>query len=127
MIRPATMLRALIGIHVLWTFLLTPLALEPRPFSSITVIGYLSLALIFTVVALDLVAFAVVGRNPRLARRLAVLGPFLLVGPVIGDQLGFFATIAPPFQITLLEIAALATQIAILYVAVRLPLEPEPA
>jgi hypothetical protein len=124
MIRSAATLRILIAIHVLWTFLLTPAALEPRPFSSITVIGWVSLALIFTVVALDIAAFAVAARNPRLAMRVAVPGPFLLVGPVIGDQLGYFATIAAPFQITILEIAALATQVAILFVAVGLRAEP---
>jgi hypothetical protein len=124
MIRFATTLRILIAIHVLWTFLLTPAALEPRPFSSITVIGWVSLALIFTVVAFDIASFAIVGRNPRVARLLAVPGPFLLVGPVIGDQLGYFATIAAPFQITLLEIAALVTQAAILFVVVRLRPEP---
>lgn len=125
--RPATILRILIAIHVLWTFLLTPAALEPRPFESITVVGWISLILIFTVVALDIAAFALVGRNPRLAAGLAGVGPFLLVGPVIGDQLGYFATIAAPLQITLLELAALATQVAILFVALRLRADTVPA
>src|SRR5215207_9576799 len=117
--RSASTLRILVAIHVLWTLLLTPAALEPRPFESITVIGWISLALIFTVVALDILAFAVVGRDPRLAGHLASVGPFLLVGPVIGDQLGYFATIPAPLPITALELAALVPQVAILYVAVR--------
>jgi hypothetical protein len=125
MSRPATLLRALVAVHLLWTFLLTPVALEPRPFSAITAIGYLSLVLIFTVVALDIAAFIFVGRNPRRASSLAAAGPFLFVGPFIGDQLGLFATTRPPTQITVLEIAAFATQLALLYTAVRLRLASE--
>ena len=120
MFRPASVLRGLVGIHLLWTFLLTPVALEPRPFSAITAIGYLSLVLIFTVVALDIAAFMFVGRNPRRASSLGAAGPFLFVGPFIGDQLGLFATTRPPTQITALEIAAFTTQLALLYTAVRL-------
>ena len=117
MTRPATLLRGLIAVHLVWTFLLTPAALEPRPFSSITVVGWVSLALIFTTVGLDIAAFAIVGRNPRTAALLASIGPFLFVGPFIGDQLGFFATLPAPTQVTALEVAALATQLAILFIA----------
>lgn len=91
MTRLATMLRVLIGVRLVWTFLLTPLALEPRPFSVINPIGYLSLALIFTTVALDIAAFVLVGRNPRTAATLAAIGPFLFVGPFLGDLAGLFA------------------------------------
>jgi hypothetical protein len=113
-------LRGLIVIHLVWTFLLTPLALEPRPFSVITAIGYASLVLIFTVVALDIVVLVIAGRSPRLAGLIAAIGPFLLVGPVIGDQVGLFATVPPPAVITALELLALATQVAIFFVALRL-------
>ena len=118
--RPATPFRVLIAIHVVWTFLLTPAALEPRPFSSISPIGWLSLVLIFTTVGLDIAAFAIVGRNPARAGLLAAIGPFLFVGPFIGDQIGLFASLRPPTQVTLLEVAAFATQLAILAVALRL-------
>jgi hypothetical protein len=120
MTRLATMLRLLIGVHLVWTFLLTPVALEPRAFSVINPIGYLSLALIFTTVALDIVAFAIVGRNPRTAATLAALGPFLFVGPFLGDLAGLFATVRAPLQIVVLEFLAFGTQLAILYVALRL-------
>ncbi len=119
-------LRGLIVIHLAWTFLLTPLALEPRPFEVITTIGYISLALIFTVVALDIVALIIAGRNPRRAALIAMVGPFLLVGPVIGDQVGVFATVPPPAVITALELLALATQVAIFFVALRIR-RPAPA
>jgi hypothetical protein len=120
MSRPTTVLRGLIAVHLLWTFLLTPLALEPRPFSSINLLGYASLALIFTVVGLDIAAFVLVDRRPAVAWRLAAFGPFLFVGPLIGDQLGYFATIAAPLRITVLEVLAFVTQVAILFVALRL-------
>jgi hypothetical protein len=120
MSRPTTVLRGLIAVHLLWTFLLTPLALEPRPFSSINLLGYASLALIFTVVALDVAAFVLVDRRRAVAWRLAAVGPFLFVGPFIGDQLGYFASIAAPARITALEILAFGTQVAILFVALRL-------
>ncbi len=113
-------LRGLIVMHLVWTFLLTPLALEPRSFDVITPIGYASLVLIFSVVALDIVALAIAGRNPRLAGLIAAVGPFLLVGPVIADQVGLFATVPPPAVITALEFLALATQIAIFFVALQL-------
>jgi len=122
--RPVNVLRVLIAVHLVWTFLLTPAALEPRPFSSISPIGWLSLLLIFTTVGLDIAAFAIVGRNPRRAGQLAAIGPFLFVGPFVGDQLGYFASLAAPARVTVLEIAALITQIAILFVALRLRRAP---
>jgi hypothetical protein len=111
-------LRILIVVHLVWTFLLTPLGLEPRPFSSITPVGFLSLALIFTAVGLDVIALIIVGRRPRTGFGLAAVGPFLFAGPLVGDQVGFFAVLPPPVQISVLEIVAMLTQIAILYVAV---------
>jgi hypothetical protein len=128
MSRPIALLRGLIVLHLIWTYLLTPLALEPRPFATITVIGWISLVLIFTTVALDIVAFVVAGGRPRLAFLLAAIGPFLLVGPVIGDQVGLFATLPPPPQIVALEALAMLTQLAILYLAVgRLRSQSAPA
>jgi hypothetical protein len=120
MTRSVTMLRILIAVHLVWTALLTPAALEPRPFSSISPIGWISLALIFTTVGLDIVAFVIVRRNPRLAGLLAAIGPFLFVGPFLGDQLGLFASLPAPARITLLEVLAFLTQLAILYVAIGL-------
>ncbi len=122
--RPANVLRVLIAVHLVWTFLLTPAAFEPRPFSAISLIGWLSLLLIFTTVGLDIAAFAIVGRNARRAGQLAAVGPFLFVGPFIGDQLGYFASLPAPTRVTVLEIAALVTQIAILFVALRLRRAP---
>ena len=114
------MLRILFVAFFVWTFLLTPLALEPRPFSVISPIGFASLALIFTVVVLDIVAFLMLGRNPRTAGLLAAMGPFLYVGPLIGDQGGLFASVRPPLRITIFEVIAFVTQLAILFFAVRL-------
>src|SRR5438477_270224 len=93
MIRSVPTLRILILAHLVWTFLLTPAALEPRPFSSINPIGWLSLVLIFTTVGLDIAAFALVARNPRQAALLAAVGPLLFVGPYVGDLLGLFSSI----------------------------------
>jgi hypothetical protein len=120
MIRPTTSLRILIGTHFVWTFLLTPAALETRPFSAITATGWVSLGLIFTTVALDIAAFVLAERDPRRAGLLAAIGPFLFVGPFIGDQLGYFASLPAPSAITVIEVLALATQVAILFVALRL-------
>jgi hypothetical protein len=122
--RLATQLGLLIGAHLVWTFLLTPAALETRPFSTITPIGWLSLVLIFTTVALDIAAFALVGRNPLLAGSLAAIGPFLFVGPFLGDQVGLFSSLFAPTAVTAFELIAFVTQLAILYVAVRLRREP---
>jgi hypothetical protein len=120
MTRYALWLRLFIGLHLVWTVLLTPAVLETRPFSTITQIGWISLALIFTTVGLDLVAFVLAGGRPRIAGLLAAVGPFLFVGPFIGDQLGLFSTLPAPGSIVVVEVLALATQLAILYVALRL-------
>jgi uncharacterized membrane protein len=120
MTRPATMIRILIGLHLIWTFLLTPVALEPRPFSVINPIGWLSLALIFTTVTLDIVAFVLVARNTRLAATLAAVGAVLFVGPYLGDLAGLFASQRAPFQIVVVETIAFVTQLGILYFALRL-------
>jgi hypothetical protein len=114
------MLRILFVAFFVCTFLLTPLALEPRPFSVISPIGFASLALIFTVVALDIVALLILNRNPRTAGLLAAVGPFLYIGPLIGDQVGLFASVRPPLRITTFEVIAFLTQLAILFFAVRL-------
>jgi hypothetical protein len=118
--RTAATLRVLIGVHLVWTVLLTPAAFETRPFSTITPIGWISLVLIFTTVGLDIAAFILAGRNPRLAGTLAAIGPFLFAGPFIGDQAGLFSTLRAPVPITVLEVAAFVTQLAILWVALRL-------
>ena len=118
--RGPTVLRILVGVHLIWTVLLTPLALEPRPFSSFTPLAFVSLAMIFTTVMLDVVAFVIVSTRTRTAATLVAIGALLFVPPFIVDQLGLFSTIPAPTQITILEIAALATQLALLYVGIRL-------
>lgn len=117
--RPATQLTLLIVAHLVWTVLLTPAAFETRPFSTFTPIGWVSLALIFTTVGLDIAALILVGRKPQLAGSMAAIGPFLFVGPFIGDQVGLFSTLRPPTAISLLEVLAFLTQLTILWVALR--------
>jgi hypothetical protein len=118
--RSITLLRILIAAHLVWTFLLTPAALETRPFSAITPIGWVSLALIFTTVGLDIAAFIVAGVKPRTAGLLAAIGPFLFVGPFLGDRVGLFASLPAPAPITVVEIVAFVTQVGILVVALGL-------
>ena len=118
--RPATLLRAVVAVHLVWTFLLTPVALEPRPFSSINPFGWLSLGLIFTTVTLDIVAFVIVSGRPRTAGTLAMIGALLFIPAFVGDQLGLFSTLAAPTRIVILEVAALVTQLVLLYVGLRL-------
>lgn len=113
-------LRGLVLVHLVWTFLLTPIALEPRPFSSFNLLGFLSLALIFTTVALDIVSFLIVRGRPRLAGTLVAIGALLFAPPFGVDQAGLFSTIPPPTQITILEGAALITQLALFVVGMRL-------
>jgi hypothetical protein len=120
MSRPAMTLRILIGFHFVWTILLTPIAFEPRPFSSFTTLGFLSLGLIFTTVALDVVAFILANRRPIAAGSAAAIGAVLFIPAFVVDQLGYFSSEKAPTIITVLEIAALLTQLAILYVALRL-------
>ena len=114
------MIRILIGLHLVWTFLLTPVALEPRPFSVINPIGWISLGLIFTTVALDIAAFVLIARNARLAAALAAIGAILFVAPYLGDLAGLFASVRAPFQIVAVETIAFVTQMAILFFALRL-------
>src|SRR5712691_638399 len=102
MSRPGTLLRLLIGAHLVWSVLLTPAGFETRPFSSFTPLAYISLALIFTTIGLDIVAFLIVGRRPRLAGLLASIGPFLFVGPFFVDQLGYFSSLRAPTVIAVL-------------------------
>jgi len=113
-------LRTLVLVHLVWTFLLTPIAFEPRPFSSFNPLGFVSLALIFTTVGLDIVAFVVVRGRPRLAGTLVAIGALLFAPPFGVDQAGLFSTIPAPTQITILEGAALITQVLLFVVGVRL-------
>jgi len=113
-------LRSLVIVHLAWTFLLTPLALEPRPFSSFSPLAFVSLALIFTTVALDVIAFVIVRGRPRLAGTLVAIGALLFAPPFGVDQAGLFSTIPAPTQITILEGAALITQILLFVVGMRL-------
>jgi sugar phosphate permease len=115
-----TQLRLLIGVHLVWTFLLTPAAFETRPFSSFNPIGFASLALIFTTVTLDIVTLLIVQRRTRLATALAMVGTALFIPPFLVDQAGLFSTLGAPTAIVMLEYAALITQLAIGYVAYRL-------
>ncbi len=113
-------LRGLVLVHLVWTFLLTPLALEPRPFSSFNPLGFLSLAMIFTTVALDVVSFVIVPGRPRIAGTLVAIGALLFAPPFGIDQAGLFSTIPAPTQITILEGAALLTQLLLFVVGMRL-------
>ena len=113
-------LRTLVGVHLVWTFLLTPVEFEPRPFSSFNPLGFASLALIFTTVALDIASFVIVRGRPRLAGTLVAIGAILFVPPFGIDQAGLFSTLPAPTQITILEVAALITQLALCVVGVRL-------
>jgi hypothetical protein len=113
-------LRLLVGMHLVWTVLLTPIAFEPRPFSSFTTLGFVSLALIFTTVTLDVVAYVLAPRRPATAGTLVAIGAILFVPPFFIDQLGLFSSQAAPTQIVVLELAALVTQLALLYVGWRL-------
>lgn len=55
------------------------------------------------------------------ASLVAAIGPFLFVGPFIGETiLAFLASVRPPLQVTILEVIAFLTQLAILFFAVRL-------
>jgi len=115
-----TQLRLLIGVHLVWTFLLTPAAFETRPFASFNPIGFASLALIFTTVTLDIVTLLIVQRRTRLATTLAMVGTALFIPPFLVDRAGLFSTLGAPAAIVVLEYAALITQLAIGYVAYRL-------
>jgi hypothetical protein len=119
-------LRGLVLVHLVWTFLLTPIALEPRPFSSFGTLAFVSLALIFTTVTLDIIAFVIVRGRPRLAGTLVAIGALLFVPPFGVDQAGLFSTIPAPTQITILEVAALITQLALFVVGFRLRRESTP-
>jgi len=118
--RPAVALRTLIAIHFVWTFLLTPIAFEPRPFSSFTVLGFGSLALIFTTVALDIAAFVLATRRPRTAGLAASIGAVLFIPAFLIDRAGLFSSESAPATIVILEAAALVTQVLILWSGYRL-------
>jgi hypothetical protein len=120
----ATRLRVLIAVHFVWTFLLTPIAFEPRPFSSFTTLGFVSLGLIFTTVALDIGAFALAARRSVAAGTAAAIGALLFVPAFAVDQLGYFSSQAAPAQITVLELAALLTQLTILFTGLQLRRRP---
>jgi hypothetical protein len=120
----AVTLRILVGVHLVWTVLLTPIAFEPRPFSSFTAVGFLSLAMIFTTVTLDVIAFVLSPRRGRAAGTLVAIGAVLFVPPFVIDQLGLFSTQPAPTPIVVLEVAALVTQLALLYVGWQLRRAP---
>ena len=96
---------ALIAYAVL-DVLLTPLGrLETRPVAQVTVIGFVTLALLFVGLVLALFALTLLYRRSSRAAAVAIVAAVLYFPAVLADQTGLFSSLRPPAAIAGVELA----------------------
>ena len=91
-------------VYLICDILLTPVGFETRPLNGITTLGFVTLALIFVGLATIIASLALLSRNSRLSSNLAMIGLLLYFPAFISDRTGYFASLASPTAITVVEV-----------------------
>jgi hypothetical protein len=119
--KEANFMARLVIIYVIADFLLTPLGgLETRPISQITSIGFATLALLFTGLALSILCLILTLQHNRRAPVDGIIGSMLYFPAAVADQTGLFSSLPPPAGITYVEVAEAVVAIGIIILGVRL-------
>lgn len=117
-------LTAALAAYLVAVFFLTPLGgLEVRPVADVTVVGAISLGLIFVGAILAILALVLllVGRGP--APTIAVIAAVLFLPGLLADQSGNFSRLHPPPAIFWLEWVQALVVAAVIVLSLRAPSE----
>jgi hypothetical protein len=119
--RDAKLLRNLLVVYIIADIFLTPIGgLETRAPSNITTLGFATLGLLFLGLALNVSSLALLFRNPRRSRVLALIGSALYFPAALADYTGLFANLPRPLGIAYLEVVEGVVALGLIILAVRL-------
>jgi hypothetical protein len=92
--------------YIVLDVLLTPAGrLETRPVAEVTVIGFITLGLLFVGLVLALISLVLLYRRSRRAAVVAIVAAALYFPAALVDQTGLFSSLRPPTAIARLELA----------------------
>src|SRR5487761_511353 len=95
--------------------LLTPLGrLETRSVAQVTVIGFVTLALLFVGLVLALFALNLLYRKSSRAAAVAIVAAVLYFPAAIADQTGLFSSLRPPPPIAVIELVQAVVAVAVI-------------
>lgn len=119
--RDADLMARFLIFYIIADFLLTPLGgLETRPVSQVTTIGFATLGLLFTGLALNIISLILMLRHNNRAPIFGVIGSILFFPAAIVDQKGKFSALSPPAGITYVEAIEALVAISIILFGARL-------
>jgi hypothetical protein len=122
--KEARFMARLLILYVVADFSLTPLGgLETRPVSQVTTVGFATLGLLFTGLALNIICLILILRHYNQAPRFGIIGSILFFPAAIADQTGQFSTLTPPAAITYIEVIEALVAISLIFFGVRLLLK----
>src|ERR1700688_2883144 len=102
---PEILLAVTLGVYVGLDVLLTPPAgLETRDPSHVTVIGIVSLALLFVGLGLSIVASVLMFRRSRRMPIIAIVAALLFLPAFLAEQTGNFSSLRAPAAIERIEL-----------------------
>ena len=112
---PAKVLASILVLYVVLDVLLTPLGrLETRPVAQVTVIGFVTLALLFVGLVLALFALTLLYRRSSRAAAVAIVAAVLYFPAVLADQTGLFSSLGPPGALAGVELAQAVVAIVVI-------------
>lgn len=102
-------------VYVVLDILLTPLGrLETRPVAQVTVIGFVTLALLFAGLVLALFALTLLYRKSAQAALVAIVAAVLYFPAALADQTGLFSSLRPPAAIAGVELVQAVVALAVI-------------
>lgn len=111
-----------LAVFQLWIVLLSPVGIENRPTPSgpaLTTWTTWRIAVGSPGIWLSFASLILLFFKRRLAVIIGIVGAALLSADILGDQLGLEAWVAPPPSVSIVDVIAFATALAILYLAPR--------
>jgi hypothetical protein len=102
-------------LYAVLDVLLTPLGrLETRPVAQVTVIGFVTLALLFAGLVLALFSLNLLYRRSSPAAAVAIVAAVLYFPAVLADQTSLFSSLRPPAAIAGVELAQAVVAIIVI-------------
>jgi len=111
----AKVLAVTLVAYVVLDILLTPVAgLETRPVAKVTVLGFVSLGLLFVGLVLAIVSLVFLFRRSPRAATAAIVAAFLYFPAVLAEQTGHFSSLRPPAAIESIELVQVVVALAVI-------------
>ncbi len=107
-------------LSIILAVLLTPPGgFETRPIADVQTAGFVTLALFFVGIVLNLVSVVIAFSRPRTAANIATIGSILFFPVILADQAGLFSSLSSPTSISYLEVLLAIELIVMIFFASR--------